>query len=130
MASRISAIRKMRANLKRGHTMPTPIMVQNIALRSGLNTGEIFYVIHELRDELSLAARSGRAVKINGFGIFTPTLRADGRINILFRADPEFLRDMNAGTLFTKIVNKASIGKSADELVALWNEMHPDDPVE
>jgi len=27
------------------------------------------------------------------------------------------------------IMNRKNIGKSADELVALWNETHPDDPV-
>ena len=28
------------------------------------------------------------------------------------------------------IINAENIGKSSDELVAMWNEAHPDDPVE
>ncbi len=130
MASRITAIRQMRPDFKRLPTMQTRRMIQNIVRRSGLDTGEILYVVYEMRDEITLAAHEGRAVKIDGFGTFTPVLRADGRINLVFRADPEFLHEVNIGHHSARIINKDSIGKSADELVALWNESHPDDPVE
>jgi hypothetical protein len=32
--------------------------------------------------------------------------------------------------IHAKILNKSNIGKSADELAALWNAEHPNDPVE
>ena len=130
MASRITAIRQMRADLKRWRTMSTATIVKNMSSRSGLSTGEIVHVIYEMQDQISSAARDGQAVKIEGLGTFTPTLRADGRINLVFRADPRFLDKLNSEALYAKIINKENIGKSADELVALWNESHPDDPVE
>lgn len=73
----------------------------------------------------------GQAVKIDGLGTFTPTIHVNGSLDILFRPDPEMLRQLNDRTKFyAKILNKANIGKSADELVAQWNVEHPDDLVE
>lgn len=73
----------------------------------------------------------GQAVKIEGLGTFTPTIRADGRFDILFRADADLLRQLSDTTKFyAKILNKANIGKSAEELAALWNEENPEDRVE
>jgi hypothetical protein len=41
------------------------------------------------------------------------------------------LRDLNDRSKFSAtILNRANIGKSADELVAQWNAEHPEDPVE
>ena len=34
------------------------------------------------------------------------------------------------GAFRGRIINAENIGKSSDELVAMWNEAHPDDPVE
>jgi len=36
---------------------------------------------------------------------------------------------LNSGNFYGTLKNKHNRGKSADELVALWNELHPDDPV-
>lgn len=55
----------------------------------------------------------------------------DGELDVLFRPDPAMLRDLNDPSKFTAtILNRANIGKSADELVAQWNAEHPEDLVE
>ncbi len=78
-----------------------------------------------------MAHRDGQAVKIEGLGTFTPTIRVDGRLDSVFRPDPEMLQKLNDPTkLYAKILNKSNIGKSADELVSLWNAEHPDNPVQ
>ena len=72
--------------------------------------------------------KQGQAVKIGGLGTFTPTVRMDGSFDILFRPDPDMLRQLNDPTQFhAKILNKNNLGKSADDLVAQWNAEHPDD---
>ena len=54
----------------------------------------------------------------------------DGSFDILFRPDPDMLRQLNDPTqLHAKILNKNNLGKSADDLVAQWNAEHPDDLV-
>ena len=131
MARRITAIRKYRPEIKRARTRQTPELVEDMARTTGLNEGTIRYVVYELRDVLLMAHRTGQAVKVEGLGTFTPTLRMDGRFDILFRPDAEMLRKLNDPTLFFgTILNKKNIGKSADDLVAQWNADHPDDLVE
>ncbi len=45
--------------------------------------------------------------------------------------EPNLLRQMNDTTRFkAKILNRSSIGKSANDLVAWWNAEHPEDPVD
>ena len=96
-----------------------------------MNEGSIRHVVYELRDEILRAHRTGQAVKIEGLGTFTPTIRLDGNLDILFRPDPDMLRQLNdGGQFYAKILNKANIGKSAEELVAQWNTEHPENPVE
>jgi len=131
MVRKITAIRKYRPEIKRMRTLQTRHLVENMARSTSLNEGSVRFVVYELRDEILRAHRTGQAVKIEGLGTFTPTIRLDGSLDILFRPDPDMLRQLNDTTKFyAKILNKANIGKSADELVAQWNQEHPDDPVE
>jgi len=131
MAAKVTVLRKYRPELKRMRTMQTPEAVEYIARRTGLNEGEIRFVAYELRDTILTAARIGQAVKIEGLGTFTPTIHMNGCFDLLFRPDPRLLDHLNDKTkFFGKITNKDNIGKTSDELVAIWNEEHPQDPVE
>jgi hypothetical protein len=131
MAKKLAAIRKYRPEIKRERTRQMPQVVEGIAMRTGLNKGEILLVIYELQDAILNAHRDGQAVKIEGLGTFTPTIRVDGKLDIVFRPEPDMLRQLNDPTKFyAKILNKSNIGKSADELAAQWNAEHPDDPIE
>ena len=131
MAKRITAIRKYRPEIERGKTRQMQQIIRQIARSTTLNEGSIRYVIYELRDAILDAHRTGHAVKIEGLGTFTPTIRMDGELDILFRPDPAMLRGLNDRTQFgAKILNRANIGKSADDLVAQWNAEHSDDLVE
>ena len=131
MAKKITAISAYRPELKRMKTMQTRRVVDYIAGHTGLDEGEIRFVTYELRDTIVFAHRAGQAVKIDGFGTFTPIMRPDGTLDTVFRAAPEMrdlLRDKHK--ISATILNRSSIGKSADELAARWNAEHPDDPVE
>lgn len=130
MARKITAIRKYRPEIKREPTLQTLQIVEDLAQSTSLNEGSIRFVVYELRDAILKAHRHGQAVKIDGLGTFTPTIHVDGNLDILFRPDPDMLRQLNNANFYAKILNKANIGKSADELVAQWNEEHPDDPVQ
>jgi hypothetical protein len=60
---------------------------------------------------------------------YLPNTRLDGTIDIEPRQDPRLKRDLNQRKFGGTTMNRTNIGKSADELVALWNEIHPGDPV-
>ena len=131
MARKLAAIRKYRPKIERERTRQMRRVVEGIAMHTGLNEGELRFVVYELRDTILEAHRSGEAVKIEGLGTFTPTIRVDGSLDIIFRPEPDMLRQLNDHTKFyAKILNKSNIGKSADELAAQWNAEHPDDPIE
>ncbi len=131
MVKKITAIRRYRPEIKREPTRQMPQLVSDMTHGTGLSEGEILLVIYELRDAILMAHGHGQAVKIQGFGTFTPTVRMDGALDILFRPDPDMLRKLNDPTRFyMKIRNKASIGKSAEDLFTQWNNEHADDPVE
>jgi hypothetical protein len=131
MAKKITVISKQRPEIKRERTRQMRRVVEGMSMRTGLNEGEIRFVVYELRDTILDAHRSGQAVKIDGLGTFTPTIRVDGSLDTIFRPDVEMLRQLNDTTKFyAKILNKSNIGKSVDELAAQWNAEHPDDPIE
>jgi hypothetical protein len=131
MAKRIVAIRKYRPQIKLERTMQTPQLVEDIAMHTGLNTGEILFVVYELRDAILTAHQHGQPVKVEGLGTFTPTIRMDGSLDILFRPEPSMLNKLNDRTkLYATILNKANIGKTTDDFVAKWNKEQPDNLVE
>jgi hypothetical protein len=131
MAKKITAIRKYRPEIKLERTRQTSEIIDDMSRRTTLGAGSIRNVVYELQDAILMAHHRGQAVKIEGLGTFTPTIRMDGSLDILFRPDPDMLRQLNdRSQLRAKILNRANIGKSADDLVAQWNAEHPDNPVE
>ena len=61
---------------------------------------------------------------------WTPTIGLDGKLNIQYRPDPAFTYGLNIPGIFSgRILNRENIGKSGEELVAMWNEANPEDQV-
>ena len=87
-------------------------------------------VIKEMRDQIIEFNRSGRAVKVEGLGTYAPNISLDGTLDVQYRADTAFGNGLNIpGTFTGTILNREFIGKTSTELVAKWNEEHPEDIV-
>lgn len=130
MAKKITAIRRYQPEINRGPTRQMPKLVADMTRGTGPSQGEICSVVYDLRDAILLVHRDGQAVKIAGPGTFTPAVRMDGSLDILFRPGSDMLRELNDTTHFcATILNKSNIRKTADELIAQWNREHPEDPV-
>ena len=131
MAARIKAINFFRPKLQRGATVQLDELAAFIAHRTGLNSSEIIAVLCELRDAIIFFFLTGRGVKLPGLGSYLPNLKPDGTLNTEHRQDRRLKQHLKSSPYFSgKILNKENIGKSMDELVALWDEAHPEDPVE
>ena len=131
MVRKITAIRRYRPEIEREPTRQMPEIIEDMCQQTTLSKGVIRNVVEQLQEALMDNFHEGRAAKIEGLGTFTPTIRMDGRLDVLFRPEPDMLRQLNDRTKFNaKIINKASIGKSADDLIARWNAERPDDLVE
>jgi len=131
MAPRIKAVNAFRPRIEQSYTVQKPEFLRVISRATSLVEGSVDLVIKESRDQIIEICRSGRAVKVEGLGIFSPSIDLRGKVTISFRPDPAFANGLNAPGLFSgSILNRENIGKSSDDLVAMWNEAYPEDLVE
>ena len=130
MATKIQAIGAYAPKIKLGRTASLNELVKLISGRTGLNEGEISIVLKELRDAVIFFTQQGRGAKIEGLGTYLPKIRLDGRFDISHRLDVAIKNGLNTPGVFSgQIENRDNIGKTSDELIALWNQDHPTDPV-
>jgi len=130
MANRIKAVNAYRPQVELGQTVQSEELNRYLADRTGLNEGEVSLVTKELRDAVIFFNRAGRGVKLEGLGSYLPNLQLDGTFDVQHRLDTAVKNGLNTPGVFTgNIKNRENIGKSADDLVTLWNAAHPDDPV-
>ena len=130
MAHKIKAINVYRPRVEQGNTVQKPELIRGLSRATSLVEGSVELAMKELRDQLIEHLRSGRAVKVDGLGIWTPTIALDGTLDIQYRPDAAFSYGLNLPGVFTgTILNRENIGKTSDELVAMWNEANPEDLV-
>ena len=130
MAHRIKAINAYRPRVEQGNTVQKPELIRGLSRATSLVEGSVELAMKELRDQLIEHCRSGRAVKVDGLGIWTPTIALDGTLDIQYRPDAAFSYGLNLPGVFTgTILNRENIGKTSEELVTMWNEANPGDPV-
>jgi len=130
MAPKIKAVNAYRPRIEQGNTVQKPEFIRAVSRATSLVEGTVDLSIKESRDQIIEFCRAGRAVKLEGLGIFTPSIDLEGNIAISFRADPALNYGLNVpGTFSGTILNRENIGKTSDELVAKWNEQNPDDQV-
>ena len=130
MAHRIQVISIYRPRIEQGNTVQKPELIRSVSRATGLVEALLDYVIKELRDKIIEFVRSGRAVKIEGLGTWTPNIGLDGSFDIQYRADTALVNALKVpGTFTGRILNRENIGNTGDELVAKWNHKNPDDQV-
>ena len=130
MASKIKAIGAYRPRIEQGNTAQKPELLRAVSRATNLTEGIVDLVIKELRDQIIEFNRAGRAVKVEGLGTYAPNISLDGSLDLQYRADTAFSNGLNIPGIFTgTVLNREYIGKTGDELVAKWNEEHPEDVV-
>ena len=130
MAHRIQAINAYRPRVEQGNTVQKPELVRALSRSTSLVEGTVDQTMKELRDHLIEYCRSGRAVKVEGLGTWTPTISLDGTLDIQYRPDAAFTYGLNVPGIFSgTILNREYIGSTGEDLVTRWNTDHPDDLV-
>ena len=130
MASRIQAINAYRPRVKLGRTAGNEELVEFIARSTGLNESGVRQALLELRDAVISFNKQGRAVKLDGLGTYTPSVDLEGTIKVSHRADRALKNAVNAqGAFKGDISNRTNIGKTGDDLVAMWDTDNPGDVV-
>lgn len=132
MAKKIQAVTTYGPRLVKGPVVKLTELINHfVDGRSGLNRGSIHIVLDELHDAVIRYCLAGRSVNMEGLGTFSPIIKLDGRFSIIYRMDTKLREKLNyPNTFIGKITNYDNAGKTLDDLITLWNEEHPDDPIE
>ena len=109
-----------------------PIMAEDIIeqliLATNQSRGSILAVLSELDEVILQGLRSGRIVKLPNGTHYKPYGKKDGSISIKIHLNQRMKGQI--ATQRARWQNVENIGKSEAEMIALWNEAHPDDPIE
>lgn len=130
MAHRLKAISVMRPRLKLTKVVGIKDSSAFIAGRTTINKGTVMNVLAELQETIGHFNKLGMAVRFDGIGVFSPSIKLDGDITVQFRQNRD-LRDLLGNHLKyeKEIVNRDNVGKSPNDLITLWNDENPSDPV-
>lgn len=127
MANKIQAISTFGPRIKLGDAADEERFMELITQRTTLSSGVVKNVQESETETLIGLLLDGRPVH-TGIAIYTPSIDLDGSFEVKVRVDKRILRALNAAGAFRGNINNVeNIGKTSADLVALWNEEHPDD---
>jgi hypothetical protein len=133
MAKRISIINQLRPRIKSQGIVDLDTLAARMARQSTpIDEDEMFGIFRKMMREITAALQSGETVKLDGLVNIQPKMKVGGKVNLGLRADRSAVAGLNDPKLWTagKVHNHANLTKTTEDLVALWNEEHPDDLVE
>ncbi len=100
-----------------------------ITQRTTLSAGVVKNVQESEVETLIGLLKEGRPVH-TGIAIFRPSIDLEGKISVSVRVDKRILSALNSPGSFTgNIKNNENVGKTIQEIAALWNNEHPDNPI-
>jgi hypothetical protein len=129
MASRIQALNHYRPQIEYEETVGWREVAELLESISTLSKSDIISALTGLQDAVLFFNRQGRGVKLEGLGTYLPNINYRGEFDVAHRLDKRLKQKLNDGSFSGKIRNKKNIGKTVEEIVAMWNAEHPDDPV-
>ncbi|MGC1378415.1 MAG: hypothetical protein WA821_19440 [Anaerolineales bacterium] len=129
MAQRIEAIKAYCPRLNLDTATSEERFMELVTQRTTLSPGVVKNVQESEIETLIGTLQEGRPVH-TGIAIYTPSIGLDGELEVNVKLDARVINALNTKDKFEgEIVNAENIGKSSDDLVALWNTAHPDNPV-
>jgi hypothetical protein len=129
MSNKIKAWTAFGPRLEPKEPMQSEEVIENIIKATNQSKGSVLAVLSELDVQLESGLKSGRVVHLPNGTHYRPVGKKDGSVNIQVRVNPEIDKNVNAG-FRGKWRNAENIGKSEMEIVAIWNEAYPEDPIQ
>lgn len=130
MATILQAVNQYGPKLELRKTTSLEDVSNWVSMRTSLNKGEVLMVLSEISEAILFYNLLGSPVKLNGVGIFAPSIDRAGTLNINMRPDVALKSGINNhGGYRGTVQNKNRAGISNAELKALWDADHPDDPL-
>lgn len=131
MTAKIVAVNQLRPRIVSQETVDLEQAAQRISKNTTFNVEEIYGMLRLYTREMVAALQCGATVKIDGLVSISPNMKVGGEVDLSLRADRGAIAGLNNPQLWTaaRVSNHENLSKSTDDLVALWNEKHPEDPV-
>ncbi len=129
MANKIQAWTEFGPRLEPNDPMTPDELIENIVLATNQSKGSVLAMLAELDVQTMAGLKSGRIVQLPNGTHYQPIGKADGKINVRVRVNPEVVEEVNHA-FRGKWRNAENIDKEEAEIIALWNEAYPDDLIE
>jgi hypothetical protein len=129
MANNIKAWARFGPRLEPKDPMDSEEIIENMVKATNQSRGSVLAVLSELDVQLESGLKAGRVVQLPNGTHFRPVGKKDGRVDIQVRVNPAINRNVNAN-FRGKWRNAENIGMSEAEIIALWSEAFPEDPIE
>lgn len=120
MASKLEAMGKHGPRIVPGKPVDDKGAVKFLTMDTGQTDGEAQQSKSNILRMLRFYLIEGRSVYLDDLGGFYPEIRLDGSFVIHFRSDPDLV-DYVRSNFQGVIENAENIGKSLNDLIALWN---------
>jgi hypothetical protein len=128
MAQKIQAWSALRPRIEPATPMLSDELIENIVATTNQSRGSVLAVLAELDVQIQAGLRAGRIVHLPNGAHYRPSGHTDGSIDVDVRVNPDLVKQVNVG-FRGKWINGDNIGKTEDEIMALWDEAHPDDKI-
>ena len=128
MAHKVQASATYGPRILSSTTMEADEFVEQLVNSTNQSRGSLLAMLAEMDAISEIALKNGRIVKLPNGMTLRPVMKRNGQIQILVHVNRSLTRRVNGG-FRGKVVNAENIGRSEGELIQLWNENHPDDPI-
>ena len=126
MAKKIQAWTEFGPRLEPVAPMTAEEIIENIVAATNQSKGSVLAMLAELDVQSESGLKAGRIVQMPNGTHYRPIGKSDGSVDISVRVNPDLDNKVNSG-FRGQWRNAENIGKTEAEIVALWNQKHPDD---
>lgn len=129
MAKKIQMWRELGPRLAKADPVEAEEVIELLVATTNQTRGSLLAILSELDVILERSLKAGKAVKLPNGIIFRPVGKKDGSLSIKSRFSPRMSKAIDIGK-HAKWVNAENINKTEEEMIAIWNELHPDDLID
>ncbi len=129
MAKKIQMWQRLGPKLAPATPVEAEEVIEALVATTNETRGSVLSVLAELDVILEQALKAGRSVKLPNGTIFRPVGKKDGSISVKARLGARMTKSIDSEQ-HAKWVNAENVGKSEAEMIVIWNELYPEDPIE
>ena len=128
MADKVKAWSKYGPRLERGTPITSEMLIRRLVRNTNQSRGSILAVLSELDEVIVDGLMEGRIVQLPNGTHYQPYGRSDGSVHVRVRVNPKILNELETN-FHGEWINAENIGKDEAEIISLWNEANPDNPI-